>query len=337
VPISSPVLVLYYRSDLLQKAGLSPPETWDDYQKLLDSMAKWAPGLSAVEPWGEEFRATMFLARAAGAARPAGQYSFFFDVETGEPIADSPAFAKVWDQARAALAKMPEDVVKLGPEECRRRLLAGDAALAISWESPDAPTGSSAEPSLKRKEGIEIGFAPLPGARSVYNRGRKKWEAAPENVSRTGLTGFRGLGAGVSSAASESEQQAAWNLLATLIAPGNLEAGFAGSNRSPCRTSQMSSASTWAGAELSSAEATAYLAAVEVTLRDSKLSAELPVPGASEFRRILTDVLTLALTDEKSGAETMAEVQEKWRDAAGRIGSETIRETYRRRLGLPAK
>ena len=44
VPISSPVFVCCYRRDLLESARLHPPETWQDYQKLLDTIDTWAPG-----------------------------------------------------------------------------------------------------------------------------------------------------------------------------------------------------------------------------------------------------------------------------------------------------
>jgi hypothetical protein len=138
-------------------------------------------------------------------------------------------------------------------------------------------------------------------------------------------------------ASAEPQQQAAWNLLATLIAPGNLEACFPGPNRSACRTSQLSAPSGWTGSELTSAESAATLAAVESALRDTNLSAELPVPGADEFRRRLSEALATGLQGDQPPAETMAAVQTSWSEAAKSIGPDRIRQTYRVRMGLPAK
>jgi ABC-type glycerol-3-phosphate transport system substrate-binding protein len=72
IPLSAPVLVCYYREDLLRQAGLSLPQTWDDYQRLLEKLETWAPDLIAVEPWGEATRSTMFLARAVSYAHHPG-------------------------------------------------------------------------------------------------------------------------------------------------------------------------------------------------------------------------------------------------------------------------
>src|SRR5262249_36247776 len=118
VPLSCPVLVCYYRRDLLGAAGLNPPQTWDDYQQLLEKLPNWAPGLAAAEPWGENFRATMFLARGVCAAQHSGHYSLFFDIETGAPLIDSPGFVRALETARAAVAKMPQDVLTYGPVDC---------------------------------------------------------------------------------------------------------------------------------------------------------------------------------------------------------------------------
>ena len=113
-------LVCYYRQDLLQAAGLKPPQTWDEsIQQLLDKLESWAPGLNAVEPWSEEFRATMFLARAVSVAQHPGQYSLFFDIDTGEPLIDNPAFVQALQMAQRALAKMP---AAANPRVLSRRL-----------------------------------------------------------------------------------------------------------------------------------------------------------------------------------------------------------------------
>ena len=39
VPLSCPTLVCYYRRDLLENAQLTPPQTWDEYQQLIDQPA----------------------------------------------------------------------------------------------------------------------------------------------------------------------------------------------------------------------------------------------------------------------------------------------------------
>ena len=102
VPIGSPPLLCYFRRDLLEKAGRSPPETWDDYTQLVRDLDRWTPGLTAVEPWGKEFRATMFLARAIASARHPGNYSLYFDYNDAAPLQQvalwTEAYRAFWDE-----------------------------------------------------------------------------------------------------------------------------------------------------------------------------------------------------------------------------------------------
>ena len=40
VPLGSPVLVCYYRADILRQAGLHPPQTWSEYQTVCEKLAQ---------------------------------------------------------------------------------------------------------------------------------------------------------------------------------------------------------------------------------------------------------------------------------------------------------
>src|SRR5207302_8201276 len=108
----------------------------DDYQQLVERIEVWAPGLVAVEPWSDDFRATMFLARAVSFAQHPAHYSLFFDIDSGDPLIDSPAFVRALETAKAALARMPPDVLTYRPADCRNAIIGGRAALAIALESP---------------------------------------------------------------------------------------------------------------------------------------------------------------------------------------------------------
>src|SRR5580700_5235200 len=168
VPISTPVLACYLRSDLLTKAGLKPPQTWDDYQTLLDTLPKWAPGLTAVEPWAPEFRSTVFLARALPDVMKPGNYSVYFDIDTGAPLIDSPGFARALETALAQVPKLSPDSLKLGPAECRRLVFTGKAAMALAFES-----GRADEKPTERAAGEFLTFVRLPGVRQMYDRQTK--------------------------------------------------------------------------------------------------------------------------------------------------------------------
>lgn len=323
VPISCPVLVCYYRKDLLAKAGLSPPKTWDDYQNLLDTLDMWAPGLTAVEPWSESFRASLFLARAAAIAKHSEQFSFCFDLTSGDPLIANPGFVEALQKAQSALAKMPEEVKTYSPGDCRREILAGKAALAIAYET-------DFNSKTPRSENIQIGISPLPGTRRVYNTSIDEWvEYDTETLHRVTFAGFTGWAIGVRANLEEGKQeQSAWELtrymvidqLPQLYPPGMV---------SLCRDSEMESASRWSGPQLTTSESERYVSAVAESLQNRQFVMELPIIGRREFRAALTEGLTKFLKDGGDEKAVLGDVAEKWKEITRKLGTEKVIRSYR--------
>lgn len=343
VPISSPVLVCYYRSDLLEKAGLKPPETWEDYQTLLDQLPTWAPGLTAVEPWSPEFRATMFLARAVPYVKSSGHYSIFFNVEDGEPFIASPGFVKALEVTQAALKKLAPEVLTYAPDTCRNLVVSGKAALAIGLEigpgskvfTPAAtvPNADAAATTVQRADAITIGFSRLPGAAKVYDTSLKDWVAGENQAANfVTFTGFAGLCAGVPSSTKPEQAAAALNLLSSLMLYEG--AAFPPGAKSLCRESQALDAAAWTGKDLAAAEAGKYIAAAAKSLRDRQQVSELPVVGHVEFRAALTSGLTSCLEQGKAPAEALNSIAADWKELLKKLGPEVVLSSYRSALGL---
>jgi multiple sugar transport system substrate-binding protein len=337
VPLSCPVLVCYYRKDLLSNAGLNPPQTWEEYQQLLEKLGTWAPGLTAVEPWGEPFRATTFLARAVSLAQHPGHYSLFFDIETGAPLIDGPPFVRALEYSRAAVAKMPPDVLSYQPLDCRNAILEGRAALAIALELPitDLTVREPvADHTLQRPEGIQIGFVRLPGSRETYNPTRHIWESlADKGVQHVTLCGFAGLAIGASSQNTPLQTEAAWNAFARLRGR-DFTSGFPPGIAGLCRESQLANPADVVGPGLEAAEPEAYANAVAGSLRDLRLVAELPVAGRLEFRNSLTAAVGAVLSGSQSPDQALQQAGREWREIVDKIGAARIRDNYRLSLGL---
>jgi ABC-type glycerol-3-phosphate transport system substrate-binding protein len=331
VPFSCPVLTCYLRRDLLEKAGLKPPHTWDEYQALVDSSSKWAPGLSIVEPWSPDFRATMFLARALPTVKSPGGFSVFFDIDTGEPLIDSPGFVRALGQSVAAVSKMAADVKTLTPADCRRLILTGKAAMAVAFEP-----GRSDEKPMERPAGISLSFVRLPGMREIYSRASKSWSTLPDQgVNDATLVPFAGLAAGVSKSISPKRAEAAWNL-AIFLGLDRYEQAFVNAPKSVCRESQLSGTATWVSPDLRPNELFGYCGVTAECLRQPNISAELPVVGHSRFRQALTEGLTAALEGKASPEAALKGVAQRWRAISKELGVDRVRDSYRRCLGLPA-
>lgn len=339
-PISVPVLVCYYRRDLLKAAGLKPPETWEDYHELVSSLEKWAPGLVAAEPLAPTSRATTFFARCLAYCKHPENYSVWFDVDSAQPVLTSPGFVKTIEMAGQTWKRLPAEAATWTPADCRRLLLSGKAAIGLSFETSademPASTGSDAAAKSQRAEQIELGICALPGSRTVYNRNSKKWDTLPaKTVHAPALCGFAGWAAGVQFPTEQRQDDiAASNLLASLTSPDTFDRAFATLPKGPCRESQLGQAPTWYGPELSAEESSQYCDVVAQSLRDMQLVFELPVVGADEFRKAASVALEPLITANSSGEECLKSMQQAFEQIVDQRGREAVRDSHRRGLGL---
>lgn len=331
VPIAAPVLVCYYRRDLLKAAGLKPPATWEDYQTLLDALERWAPNLTAVEPLGPDHRAATFFARSLAFAKHPENYSVWFDLETGESLVQTPGFVEALVTAQRAWKRMPSSINEMTPTDCRRAMIEGRAALALAFE-PSSVTEAASR--VERAPGIEIGICRLPGSRRVFNRNSNRWEtSAVGSLHAPGLCGTTGLAAGVTLPTSGSKDVAAWNLLTTLVG-SEFESTWATLPKTPCRESQVSTAPNWNNNGLTAEEASQYVDAVAQMLRDPQLVAELPLPRADDLRAATARGISRVLSGEAEPAAALATLQLEFDEIATSLGKDPVRTAYRRGLGL---
>ncbi|MFP6768840.1 MAG: hypothetical protein VB859_11750 [Planctomycetaceae bacterium] len=330
VPIVLPTLVLYLRADLLESAGRSAPRTWLDYQELLDSIDQWGGGLPAVEPWGPDFRVTMFLARAVTYARHPANYSLFFDINNGNPLIDSPPFVRGLTRSRTALARMPAVVKTFGPADCRREFLAGRAAMAIAYEP-----GGHGDEVLERDRSLRIRFARLPGVSEGFNRTSGRFETVARGVQTTPLVGFSGWVAAVP-ATGEVRREAAWDLVGEILhtrrrdALGPVAAG-------PCWRSDVETAVDWLEGPLAAEERIDYVEVTAASLDDSGLVLELPLIGRQRFKEAIAVGLKRWLDNPDDPGGILGDVAQEWRKILEQIGHDAARDSYRRGIGLSAR
>ena len=100
VPLGSPVFVCFYRADLFDKLGQKPPQTWAEYQQLVEFYDRQkSPGgqpggrlqSGTLEPLAASWAGNVLLARAAAYAKHRDYYSTLFDKDSLEPrIATEP-------------------------------------------------------------------------------------------------------------------------------------------------------------------------------------------------------------------------------------------------------
>jgi multiple sugar transport system substrate-binding protein len=329
IPISAPVLLCYYRADLLKAKGLNPPETWEEYQSLVESLEDWAPGLTAVEPLSPAHRSTLFFARSLAYAKHPENYSVWFDIDSGKPLLDGQGFQEAIQFSSRSWKRMPTAIDEMSPADCRRQVLDGKAALAIGMEP------ETSQDSASRATPFEVGICRLPGSRRVYNPNAKRWEATEQStIHAPALCGFEGWGLSVGHPQPETKNVAASHLLASL-AGSQFESHWAALPKTVCRESQVASASSWNESGLRLEEASQAIDAMAQSLRDSQVVSELPLANAEPFRQKTSDVLGRMLKGDVEPDAAIVEIQAAFQEIVDKAGADAIRSEYRRGLGLP--
>ncbi len=273
----------------------------------------------------------MFLARALPGVKSPASFSVFFDIDTGDPLIDSPGFVRALGQSVAAVSKMPAEVKNLSPADCRLLILTGKAAMAVAFEPgrTDSKTDRTADGDLS------VVCASARNAQ-IYSRSSKTWTTPPDQgINDATLAPFAGLAAGVSKGIPPNRSEAAWNL-ASFLSLDRYEQAFVNAPKSVCRESQLSGTATWVSPDLRPNELFSYCGATAESLRQSNISAELLVVGRPRFRKALTEGLTAALEGKASPETALKGVAEQWRAISKELGVDRVRDSYRKCLGLPA-
>lgn len=325
VPLSTPPLVCCFREDLLEAAGLDAPTTWLEYNKLVETLDQWAPGLKAVEPWHAYHRATMFSARTLAYASPPGSLSVFFDINDGLPRIATSGFVRGLDHFKT-IAPAFAGCWEMTPAECRHALLHGTAAIGIMFEPSLRPADT------ERKEGVKLGFCQLPGASSSFNQSLGQW--TKEKLNRPTLLGADGYVAAIVDAESLIALRAASSLLAGIVEATTGQTG------SPIRgfTSQwqIDIAPSLYEPGLNVDESTDYVRAVADSLKNSQVVLEIPVSNRDAFRAAIAETLTAESIANRTAEDLLKEIETSWQKLVEETGPGMVND-YRRNIGIREK
>ncbi len=339
VPFGSPVLVCYYRPDLLKTLGREPPATWREYGELASLLADrhalgdaappdQAPWCGALEPLGPGWAGVMLLARAAPYAVHRENYSCLFNIDTMEPLIAGPPFVRALEELVAAAGSGAADRLAMDPAAVRAAFWRGEAALAISW-----PT--AADHAL---EGIEadfpVCFAELPGSKQVFDVGHAAWEKrGPEEDSRVPLLGVAGR-IGLVTAGCPWPETAFRLLLWLTDEQWSLQVSTASPATTLFRESHLAGAEAWVERPLDASAATAYAGVVEQALSRARGLTALRLPGRAEYLAALDAAVEASVRGEKSPQESLDEAAAAWREITQKHGLDAQKTAYWQSLGL---
>lgn len=152
IPLRSDVGMLYYRKDLLKKAGVKPPETFEDLLKISRTLQE-----EKAATWGYVWQGGQYEGLSAMFVEILkGFGGFWVNPDTNEVGLDKPEAIKAVEFLRSVIEKgiSPPGVTTYREEETRRLFVSGEAAFLRNW--PYVWSSANEETSkIKGKIGIK--------------------------------------------------------------------------------------------------------------------------------------------------------------------------------------
>jgi multiple sugar transport system substrate-binding protein len=332
VPLGSPVFCCYCRTDLLEKLGRRPPETWQEYaelaRQLREAGVKTGVKYGTIEPLGHGWAGLMLLARVAAYAKERDNYTTLFDNKTFDPMIAGPPFVRALTELVEAAKLGPAEELDFDPAAARAEFWKGTTAIAISWPS------ANVSGTLRVPDTLPGSFAELPGSTEVYRVSGGTWVARTADAGRrVPLLGISGR-LGVVHAGTQ-HVDAAFELLLWLSDPQWSARVFAASPATTLfRSDQIGAAKHWVESEVSTSAARQYAEQTSAALSRVQFLASLRLPGRAEYLAALDEAVHAAVRGKQSPSDALQQAADKWRSINARYGVEKQKAAYVHSLGL---
>ena len=307
---------------------LTVPATWEEYNEVAAFFSGFDWDGDGEDNYGsaevakrDDLMFSAFISRAAPYAKhPDVKGGFFFDLETMEPLINTPGFVRGLELFVEAQQSFPPGGTNFGLGDEIFSFGGGQTLMSYSWD--DAFIQAQQEDSRIRNM---VGAAPLPGAREVWNRETGQWDSFDDPNQAPYMTW--GWSSAVSALSEEKEM--AFDYLCFFSNEANtfhdLQIGRFGVN--PYRTSHFDSA-FWQGLGWEADVADSYVQTLSEMERSDNRVYDLRVPGVGQFMSSMANGVAEALAGQKSAQEALDGVAEEWSAIVDRIGEDRLREAY---------
>src|SRR5258706_1162465 len=231
IPLDADFQLVYYRTDLLQKESLQPPQTWDDYI----SIAQHFEGKDLNGDGKSDYGSCMAMKRSAqsywmitsiAAAYPQSQgtkQGAFFSTNNMEPLMNNPAMAKALGVYKTLSKLGPPDQLNNDVGDSRGLFVTGRCALSLDW----GDIGTLAIDTTQSKVADKVGTIILPGSKQVLDRSTMQLVTcnstlcpyAVNGVNHAPFPAFGGWSGAINKAAPAKTKDAAFPFLSYMSQP----------------------------------------------------------------------------------------------------------------------
>src|SRR6184192_878610 len=349
IPLDGDFQMVYYRKDILDKDGVKPPETWQDYISIAqryqgkdlngDGKADYGSCLamkrSAQSYWAWISIASAFL-QSQGTKQGA-----FFDLNNMQPLTNNPAAAAALDVYKQLSKIGPPTQLNDDVGNSRGLFITGRCALSLDW----GDIGTLAIDPTQSKVQDKVGAVILPGSKRVLDRSTNQLADcnatlcpnAVNGVNHAPFAAFGGWSGAINKASSAKVKDAAFAFLSYMSAPKqsgeDVTIGKTGFN--PYRTSQFTNLDNWTKAGMSTQAANDYLGAIKSSLQSPNMVLDLRIPQSAFYEQTALDqALAQFLAGEISLNQTMTQITNQWDSKTDEIGRQGQLDAYKSSLSI---
>ena len=340
--------MIYYRTDVLADAGLSPPVTLDDYMAVAkavhgkDMNGDGTPDYGSCISKKRNAQAYWFITSIAGGmiqSKGTGQ-GVFFNTGDMKPLVNNEAFARALDFLKETTEFGPPNEINLDVGDTRSLFVSGRCALSYDW----GDIGTLAIDPATSKVIDKVGAAILPGSKQVLNRDTGKLEDctadtcpyAVDGVNHAPFASFGGWGGGVNAGADAKVKDAAYAFFSYMQQPAqsNVDVTIGKTGFNPYRVSQFESLDEWVKAGMSEAAAKNYLGAIQASLNSPNMILDLRIPQNQKYQQVVLDeAVSRFLAGEIDKDQTMQAIESGWNDLNDEIGKDEQLDIYKATIG----
>jgi multiple sugar transport system substrate-binding protein len=339
--------MVYYRTDVLQKLGMKPPQTWDDYMAIAaaannkDWNGDGKPDFGSCISKKRNAQAYWWITSISAAyiqseGTPQGA---FFDPRNMQPLVNNEAFAAALKFYKDSTQYAPPNEINLDVGDTRKLFISGQCALTLDWGDIGTLAIDPTESRVKDKVGAVI----LPGSPKVLDRDSgklvpcdaKRCPYAVNGINHAPFASFGGWSGGVNAHAKDKVKNAAYAFFSYMSQPAqsNVDVTIGKTGFNPYRISQFKDLSVWTKAGMSTAAAKNYLGAIEASLNSPNMVLDLRIPQNQRYQQVVLDTaLARFLAGELDIAQTMKTIEDGWNELTEELGKDKQLAAYRASL-----
>ena len=349
IPLDGDFHMLYYRMDVLDKAGLKPPRTWDEYLEVAKALngkdfnGDGTKGYGSCIAKKRNAQSYWFVTDIVGSMVQSKGTSqgTFFDTKDMKPLIDNEAFRKALDFLKESGKYGPPDELNMDVSDTRPLFVSGKCALNLDW----GDVGVLAIDPKASKVIDKTGSVITPGSKDVLNWETGKLEActkdtcpyAIDGVNHAPYAAFGGWSGGINVKAKDKVKDTAYAFLSYVGQPAqsNVDVTIGATGFNPYRTSQMAYNDVWKNAGMSKVAGDSYLGAIGDSLNSPNMILDLRIPQNQKYQQVVLDeAVARFLAGEIDKEATVKAVLSGWNDLNEQIGVDNQLKAYKSTLGV---